>query len=172
MKVAVISSSQNPDSKGRVLCQKVHQKLAENKNISAKFFDLAKFELPHVGQKMSPKTENLKTQLEDFDHFIFGIAVYNYNVNDAFASFAGGILPKKEHSLYGLVVAAGGDLSYLAASAAHQMLMTHNRMIALPRILFGGRSWDGENMNPDLSDRLEQFCADFCWIGGRISDDR
>jgi multimeric flavodoxin WrbA len=168
MKTLIISTSLNPKSKGFILCQKVAESLSQNKDQTVELIDLREYELPHVMKGSNPKIDILKQKLETADNFILGMAVYNYNVNDSFASFVGGLIPKKQHALYGLVVAAGGDMSYLASTAAHQMLMTHNRMIPLPRILYGGKDWDGVTMTDDLGKRVDQFSDDFYVVGKKL----
>ncbi len=168
MKTLIISTSLNPESKGVTLCELVHKRLQKNTDHEVEMIDLREYSLPHIMQEGNPKMEALKERLEKADNFIFGMAVYNYNVNDSFASFVGGIMPKKEHALYGLVVAAGEDMSYLASNSAHQMLMTHNRMIPLPRILYGGRDWDGENLTESFEERVNTFCDDFYSLGQKL----
>lgn len=170
MKTAVISTSLNPNSKGAILSQHVAEKLqndyAEHEIL---FVDIREYDLNHVfAWELDEKSQRLQETLETCDAFIYGFPVYNYTYWDAFSSFIATIMPKKPHALYGLVVAAWGDMSYLASSVAHQTLMTHNRMIPLPRVLYAGRDYDGDNMNADFADRVNQFCQDFVGIAERL----
>lgn len=171
MKTLIVSSSLNSDSKSHRLCRIVEtEMIVKNKDQEIKFIDLREFEIQHVSQPDSKDAKKLRELCEWADNYVFGIAIYNYNVNDSFSSFVCNYLPKKKFHLYGLVLAAGGDRSFLVTSAANQMLMTHNNMLAFPRFLYAsGGDWaDTEVLKKPQHERMETFAKEFFDLGKKL----
>lgn len=170
MKTLIISSSLNPTSLSLKCCKEVQAQFANNENHDVELVNLQDYELSHMFTKKSESAEKLTTLCEEADNFIFAFPVYNYNVSDSFASFVNAILPKKPFALYGLILAGGGDLSFLVTSSANQMLMTHNQMIAFPRFLYTTKKDWQENgeISERFLERVEKFSQDFTQVAKKL----
>lgn len=172
MKTLIISSSLNPNSLSLQCCKEVEKEMKKNMNHQADevtLINLQDFDIAHVYTKKSAESEQLTRLCEQADNFVFGIPIYNYNVSDTFSSFICNYFPKKPLALYSLVFAGGGDLSFLVTSTANQMLMTHNQMIAFPKILYTTKKdWEDGKMTKNFSDRTTDFCTDFVQIAQKL----
>ena len=170
MKTLIISTSLNPESNSLKCCKAVEKEMKKNTNNEVELINLQDYEINHVFGKVSPDAEKLTQKCMEADNFIFGFPIYNYNVSDTFASFIDGILPKKPFALYGLVLAGGGDLSFLVTSSANQMLMTHNQMMAFPKFLYTTKKdWNEDGkVSENFGARISDFCTDFVKVGEKL----
>lgn len=140
------------------------------KDHTIELIDLRDYDITHFHQENSPRSEELISNCEEADNFIFGSPIYNYNLADSFCSFVTKHLPKKKHSLYSLVLAGGGVLSFLTSSNAHQMLMTHNGMIPLPAFLYTTKNdWEENgNASESFQERMDEFITDFVEVAEKL----
>jgi len=169
MNVAIISSSLNPESKGYIMCRKLEEEFI-SKGLDVVFIDAKDYKLSPVFQD-SKDNERLAEKLKDVDHFVFGMALYNYSFYDNLKLILDNCVdPKNEHSLFGIVCAAGGDKSYLSTMHLSQVCMNEWRMIQLPRVIYAtGKDFDKNGIHSeDLLDRIEKFAKEFIEVGSKL----
>lgn len=169
MKTAIISSSLNPESKGFIMCKAVEAELLA-RGADVLFVDARDYKLGPVFQK-NKDNEKLSEQLKDMDNFVFGMAVYDYSVNDNLKMILDTCIdPKLENTLFGVVCAAGGDKSYLSTMHMTQICMNEWRMMQLPRVIYGtGKDFDEKGIHSeDLNDRIVKFADEFYDVGSKL----
>tara|TARA_Y100001970_G_scaffold289591_1_gene420478 strand:- start:3203 stop:3724 length:522 start_codon:yes stop_codon:yes gene_type:complete len=171
MKTAIISSSQNLNSKSYLLCKEVEKLLIE-KGVEVVFIDGKDFSLGtyHKQTEDNKKVANL---IKDCDNFIFGMAVYQYSFNANLKLILDTCMDECDNKLFGTLVAAGGQKSYLCYMDLVKCCMNEWRMIPLPRVVFCNSSdfeFNAEKTIPsqDLETRLIEFANDFEKIGQKL----
>jgi NAD(P)H-dependent FMN reductase len=170
MKILIISSSQSENSRSFLLCENVAETL-KNLGNEVELIDARKMELLPYGKGPTKDMEILKEKAESADAFIFGMAVYNYSVNDSLKIILDNALGTPENKFFGILCAAGGQRSYLSTMHLTQICMNEWRMIQLPRVVYAtGQDFvDDEITNVDLKERLDLFSKEFNDIGNRLS---
>lgn len=171
MKTAIISSSQNPDSKSYILCKEVEKELLD-KGVEVVFIDGKDYTLGTF-YKQTPDNKKLAELIKGCDNFIFGMAVYQYSFNANLKLILDTCMDECENKLFGALVAAGGQKSYLCYMDLVKVCMNEWRMIPLPRVVYCNASdfeFNAEKPIPgqDLESRIKEFAKDFYSLGKKL----
>ncbi len=170
MKTLIISSSLNPNSNSFKVCKHLKEKLSQKSDIEVELVDLRDFEIKHTYKGKTKDMEKLETMIESADNFIIGMAVHCYSINDYLKSLIDNCFPGKEHKLFGIIAAAGGERSYLSTQHLVQILMNEHRMLPLPRTLYVTKNdfKDEEIINENIHGRVEQFIDEFYSLAKKL----
>lgn len=171
MKTLIISSSLNPESKSYTLCRAIEKELQQKDGTEVSFLNLRDVELNLHHQEQTSSMHMAADMVEKADNYIFGMAVYNYSINDSLKAFLDNCFPGEENKLFGIACSAGGDKSYLATTHLTQIAMNEWRMIPLPRVLYvSGRDYEKDgSFSDDIQVRIEQFATDFYTVGTKLT---
>ena len=170
MKVLIISTSLNKDSKSRILAKYVKSRL----DCDIEFIDLFHFDLPMCDAGKCYEFTNvieLKKQIENADGVIFALPIYNYNINSSAKNvieLAGKSLSEK---LIGILCSAGGSSSYMAPLSFVNSLMLDFRCLILPRFVYSTYNdiSGSEIINDQIIERLELFCTEFNYLCNKLN---
>ena len=165
MKIAIISTSLNPQSKSRILAQSVQKNLL-NQKIELLFVDLQEWDLPFCdgGSAYShSKVIELQEKLQNVNGFIFAVPIYNFEVNSAFKNFVELFGSTLENKVAGFLCAAGGNSSYMSVMSIANGLMLDFRTLILPRFVYAtSQHFDAQDQpSPEIIERLQQFTDEF-----------
>ena len=173
MKIAVISSSLNPESRSRRLARSVFTAYRSQEGLEVDFIDLRELDLPLCDGGVAyghAATVDVSQRLEAADAYVIATPIYNYAVNAALKNLTELAGRKMANKLVGFLCAAGGAMSYMAIMQYANSLMLDFRAIILPRVVYAvGSDWEGEALGPELEKRLDQFKSDFLAIGRKLS---
>ena len=172
MKTAIISSSQNLDSKSYILCREVEKELLE-KGVEVVFIDAKEYTLGTFFRK-NEDNKKLAELIKGCDNFIFGMAVYQYSFNANLKIILDTCMDECENKLFGALVAAGGQKSYLCYMDLVKVCMNEWRMIPLPRVVYCNSSdfeFNSEKLVPgqDLNTRIKEFANDFHSLAKKLA---
>jgi len=169
MKTIIISSTISDTSKLLILCNTVAQHL-EKKGVKVKVISADQLDLVPHGRDTSDQMNALKEDIKSADNIIFGMAVYNYTINDSLKIIIDNCCEGATEKFFGILCVAGGEKSYLATQHLTQVCMNQWRMIQLPRVIYAiDKDFsDGNISNPEIEKRLELFSEDFFTIGNKL----
>jgi NAD(P)H-dependent FMN reductase len=170
MKTLIISSSLSPESRSFILCKEVYDRL-KKKRVDVELVDSRKVELLPHHKGPTDGMKKLIAKMTKADNVIFGMGVHNYSVNDSLKIILDSFpKPACNDKFFGIVCAAGGNNSYLSTMHLTQMCMNEWRMIQLPRIVYAtGRDYQGDKVNENILERIDQFCDDFVRVGKKLA---
>ncbi len=160
----VISASLHPSSRSRILARECHNQLLSSGR-EVQLFDLADHPLPLCDGATAYGHENVikLTELITSASAIFVAApVYNYDVNSA-AKNAVELTGKAwTGKIVSIMLAAGGEGSYMAAMGLANSLMLDFRCLIVPRFLYTtGDSFAAEKLAAEpIKQRVEQLVQD------------
>ncbi len=172
MKIALISSSLNPQSRSRRLALTVAESYAETDGVEIDLIHLSDMELPLCDGGAAyghPSVVELGERLGAADAIVVATPVYNYTVNAALKNVTELVGRQMAGKLVGFLVSAGGGMSYMAIMQYANSLMLDFRCLILPRFVFAtGDDWlDGE-LSPKLQERLDDFERDFLSLARKV----
>ena len=171
MKTVIVSSSQSPKSKSFILAKEVEKKLIEH-NIEVTFIDLRDYDLNVMHKKRTQDQDTLSATVAQCDNIILATGIYNYSICDSLKVFVDTCLTKDNcaYKFYGIVCAAGGNMSYLAAMHLTQMCQNHNKMIQLPDIVYGSHAdFTNDTINStELNQRIDDFSKKFIYYAKKL----
>ena len=134
----VISSSLNPNSRSRILANDCLERLKKQKR-DVEWFDLAESTLPPCDGGAAygdPNAQTLASLIQDAEAVFLASPVYNFDVN----SVAKNAIELTSRAWTGKVVsimlAAGGQGSYMSAMGLANSLMLDYRCIIVPRFVY------------------------------------
>lgn len=162
--ILVISSSLHPDSRSRILARAcVDRLLARGED--PRLFDLATSPLPQCDGAAAygdPNVQELAKLIEQADAILIASPVYNYDVSSASKNaveLTGRVWTGK---VVGLMLAAGGQGSYMSAMGLANSLMLDFRCIIVPRFIYAtGDSFEGDRLADDtVQQRIELLVAE------------
>ena len=162
MKLLVISSSLNPDSKSRVLAKNAWEAL-EDKGHTVDWIDLRDFELPICGDSESfghEHVEEIGARIREAEGVLLAAPIHNYDVAASAKNLAEITSQSWHGKVVGLLVASGGHLSYMSPFHFMTSLMMHNRCVIVPRYVFAAGpqfSEEGDILDPNVTERIEQL---------------
>ncbi len=169
-KILIIATSLNPDSKSQQLAQLALDQ-AKTLKLEADLLDLRQFTLPLAGTDAAwddPIVQQVKTQMQQYNRFIFSIPIYNYDGNAAaknLLELCGGSY--LEGAIAGFICAAGGKNSYMSALGMMNSLMLDFRVWIAPRFVYAtDQDWNGldwrdvKSLSSDLKTRLGNLVTD------------
>lgn len=170
MNTLIISSSLSKSSKSLILAKEVKKRIEEFTDVT--FIDLKEFDLKLTHKTKSDDMIELSSLVEKADNIIFATGIYNYSISDSLKVFVDTCLNKENSKgkFYGILCAAGSEMSYLSFMHLTQMCQNHNKMIQLPDIVFAtGKDFiDNEIQSENLFDRIDYFCSRFLEIGNKL----
>jgi NAD(P)H-dependent FMN reductase len=162
--ILVISSSLHPDSRSRILAQASVDRLVEVGE-PVEFFDLSIKPLPLCDGATAygdPYVQELTSLIARADGVLLAAPVYNYDVNSAAKNAIELTGRAWTGKVVGLMLAAGGQGSYMSAMGVANSLMLDFRCIIVPRFLYAtGDSFEGSRLaDESVQQRVEQLVAD------------
>lgn len=162
--ILVISSSLHPDSRSRILAHACRDRLAEIGE-QVELFDLSQKPLPLCDGATAygdPFVQELTTLIKQADGILLASPVYNYDVNSAAKNAIELTGRAWTGKVVGMMLAAGGQGSYMAAMGVANSLMLDFRCLIVPRFLYAtGDSFEGGSLaDESIQQRVEQLVAD------------
>ena len=160
----VISASLNPGSRSRILARACLEEL-ESSDRAANWFDLADHPLPICDGATAyghPNVQKLTAMIDSATAVFLAAPVYNYDVNSA-AKNAVELTGKAwTGKVVSMMLAAGGQGSYMAAMGLANSLMLDFRCLIVPRFIYTtGDSFEGNQLaDENIQSRVEQLVAD------------
>lgn len=162
MKLLVISSSLNPESKSRVLANNARNNL-EEKGHAVDWVDLRDFNLPICDGAESyghKDVAGIGARIQDAEGVLLAAPIHNYDIAASAKNLAEITSTSWHGKIVGLIVAAGGNLSYMAPFHFMTSLMMHNRCVIVPRYVFASGpqfSESGAILDPNIQARIDQL---------------
>lgn len=174
-RVLVIEASLNPKSRSAALAQQLYARLEEH-GVPAKLLDLRNYNLPICeGTEASmahPQVEELRKEFRAATHIVFGVPIYNYDVNAAvknmvelvfaWGPWAGGKRSDAEGKIVGFICSAGGKSSYMSVMSFANSLMLDCRIWICPRFVYATKEDMG---TPELAERMDRLLDDMLGMG-------
>ena len=162
--ILVISSSLHPDSRSRVLARSCLDRLAELDEQTS-FFDLAESTLPPCDGATAygdPNAKALGQAIQAADGILIASPVYNYDVNAAIKNAVELTGRAWTGKVVGLMLAAGGQGSYMSAMGLANSLMLDFRCVIVPRFVYAtGECFAGDTLADDeIQNRVETLIQD------------
>ncbi len=170
----VLSASLNPDSRSRILARRCATLLQESKR-EVTLFDLAVHPLPPCDGGAAYGHENvqqLSKLIQDANAIFIASPVYNYDVN----SVAKNALELTGRAWTGKVVsmmlAAGGQGSYMSGMGLANSLMLDFRCIIVPRFVYATEAAfvDGDIQDELVNQRMDQLVGETALIADALKD--
>lgn len=160
----VISSSLHPDSRSRILAQACVERL-EAIGERAVLFDLAQKPLPLCdGAKAygDPHVQELASLIVQAEAILLASPVYNYDVNSAAKNAIELTGRAWTGKVVGMMLAAGGQGSYMSAMGVANSLMLDFRCIIVPRFIYAtGDAFEGNQLADEtVQQRVDQLVSD------------
>ncbi|MDE0768891.1 MAG: NAD(P)H-dependent oxidoreductase [Opitutaceae bacterium] len=173
MKILIVSSSLNPDSKSRLLAQEL-EKQWKGADFEVTMLDLREANLPMCDGSAAYGDENAiraKAMVEEADGIVFASPIYVYNVNAALKNFVELTGHSMKDKVAGFLCSAGGKLSYMSPMSFANSLMLDFRMFVLPRFVYvSAEDWNEDQLSEDIADRIGEFATNFADFAGRMTD--
>ena len=150
--ILVISSSLHPDSRSRILARACVDRLS-TLGEDPHLFDLSVSPLPQCDGAAAYGDSNarhLGKMIEQADAILLASPVYNYDAVELTGRAWTG-------KVVGMMLAAGGQGSYMSAMGLANSLMLDFRCIIVPRFIYAtGDSFEGDRLADDSTqDRIE-----------------
>lgn len=162
--ILVISSSLHPDSRSRIMaraCADRLQALGE----SVTLFDLAETPLPLCDGATAygdSNVQQLSGLISEADAILLASPVYNYDVNSAAKNAVELTGRAWTGKVVGMMLAAGGQGSYMSAMGLANSLMLDFRCLIVPRFIYAtGESFEGGRLADEtIQERVEILIDD------------
>jgi NAD(P)H-dependent FMN reductase len=157
----VLSTSLHPDSRSRILARSTLDRFTSDGR-DAELFDLAETPLPPCDGATAYGHENvivLDNLIRAADAVLIASPVYNFDVNAA-AKNAVELTGKAwTGKIVGMMLAAGGQGSYMSAMGLANSLMLDFRCLILPRFIYAtGDSFEGDSLaDESIEQRVSQL---------------
>lgn len=172
MKILIVASSLNPQSKSRQLADELILAWEGEDDLEVDLLDLKEAGLPFCDGADAYEDDRVvaaKEQVGDADGIVFASPIYVYNVNAAMKNF----VDLTEHSMKGKVAgflcAAGGRMSYMSVMSLANSLMLDFRMFVLPRFVYvAAEDWEGNSLKDEIRGRIGEFATSFQDFVGRM----
>jgi len=166
----ILSSSLHPTSRSRILAREVAQRLIDG-NRTVEVFDLSSRVLPPCDGATAYGHEEviaLADLIKEADSVFIASPVYNYDVNAALKNAIELTGKAWTGKVVSLMLAAGGQGSYMSAMGVANSLMLDFRCLIVPRFVYAtGESFEGDRLaDEDIARRVDQLVAESL----RISD--
>ncbi len=173
--ILVISSSLHPDSRSRILAQACIERLTDVGEAAA-LFDLSQKPLPLCDGATAygdPFVQELTSLIKQADGVLLASPVYNFDVNSAAKNAIELTGRAWTGKVVGIMLAAGGQGSYMSAMGVANSLMLDFRCLIVPRFLYTtGDSFEGSRLADDaIQQRVDQLVADTLRITHALKQD-
>ena len=176
MRLLVLSTSVDPDSRSRLLAHRAMEHLlTSGHGDEIAWLDAAELDLPLCdgGSAWShPGATALKEALQGADGVLLAMGIYNYNLSAATKTAIELGADAWEDKVVALAVASGGTGSYMACMSAVRSLMLDWHCVIVPRFVHASNSafGDGAIVEPDVDDRLGRLAEDLARITAALGD--
>ncbi|MCM2371735.1 NADPH-dependent FMN reductase [Aporhodopirellula aestuarii] len=157
----IISSSLHPTSRSRILAREVCARL-ESQGREVTVFDLSERVLPPCdGATAYGDSEvlTLSGLIREADSIFVASPVYNYDVNAAIKNAVELTGKAWTGKVVALMLAAGGQGSYMSAMGLANSLMLDFRCLIVPRFVYStGENFEGDQLaDEDIAERVDQL---------------
>ena len=156
----VLSSSLHPTSRSRILARASVEGFA-SLGEQAVLFDLAETPLPLCDGATAYQDANVQQLaglIERAEAILLASPVYNYDVNSAAKNSVELTGRAWTGKVVGMMLAAGGQGSYMSAMGLANSLMLDFRCVILPRFVYAtGESFEGDRL---ADDEIQQRVTD------------
>ncbi|KAA1260625.1 NAD(P)H-dependent FAD/FMN reductase [Rubripirellula obstinata] len=172
--ILVLSSSLHPDSRSRILARACVEKL-ESLGETTELFDLSQTKLPACDGATAygdPNVVALSKLIGAADAVLIASPVYNYDVNAA-AKNAVELTGKAwTGKVVGMMLAAGGQGSYMSAMGLANSLMLDFRCHIVPRFIYAtGESFEGNDLaDESIQDRVDTLVTETLHLSTAIKE--
>ncbi|MDG2220826.1 MAG: NAD(P)H-dependent oxidoreductase [Rubripirellula sp.] len=162
--ILVISSSLHPTSRSRILARACTEHLTTLQR-KVELFDLAESALPLCDGSTAygdPNAKRLGELVESADAILMASPIYNYDVNAAAKNAVELTGRAWTGKVVGLMLAAGGQTSYMSAMGLANSLMLDFRCLVIPRFIYAtGDCFEGDFLTDEsIQERLELLVAE------------
>lgn len=157
----VISTSRNPQSRSRILADRVFHQIKDEEPES-EWMDLQELDLPRCDADScyaSPQVQEAADKIKNARGIVLATPIYNYSYCSEAKNLIELTGQNWTDSVAGFVCAAGGQGSYMSIMQMANSLMLDFRTFILPRFVYAtGAAFAGDQItDQDLLDRLDQF---------------
>lgn len=161
MSILVISTSLSPNSRSALMARRAYEHLQQNQ-VKSQWLDLRETPLPFCDAATAYGAEGLDalaTKIRSAKGVLLAAPIYNYDIGAAGKNLLELTGRNWTGKVVGLMVAAGGQGSYMAPMAVANSLMLDFRCVIVPRFVYAtGQSFEGiEISDADLSTRIAQL---------------
>ncbi len=157
----ILSSSLHPTSRSRILAREVEVRL-ESRGCETSVFDLSQRTLPLCDGATAYGDEEvvaLSKLIRDAESIFVASPVYNYDVNAAIKNAVELTGKAWTGKVVALMLAAGGQGSYMSAMGLANSLMLDFRCLIVPRFVYcTGENFAGDELaDEDIAGRIDQL---------------
>lgn len=157
--ILVISSSLHPDSRSRILARACIERL-ETLEEECSLFDLAQTTLPPCDGATAYGNANVQALgnlIRAADGVLIASPVYNYDVNAAIKNAVELTGRAWTEKVVGMMLAAGGQGSYMSGMGLANSLMLDFRCLIVPRFIYAtADAFQGDDLADDqIQHRVE-----------------
>ena len=163
MKILILSTSLNPESKSRIMAVRMHEEiLSVAPDVSVELIDLQDYPLPFCDAATvhdDPNAVRLRKQILESDAILVTTAIYNYNISSSLKNLVELTHSAWSDKLIGFACAAGGSRSYMSIMSFANSLLLDYRCWVIPRFVYATTEhFDrGELIDDEIHDRLIQL---------------
>ena len=172
MKILIVASSLNPESKSRQLADELELALKDKDDLEIDLLDLKEADLPLCDGGAAYEDDRViaaKEKVEAADGIVFASPVYVYNVNAAMKNFVELTGHSMKGKVAGFLCAAGGRMSHMSVMSLANSLMLDFRMFVLPRFVYvAAEDWEGSALKDEIKGRIGEFATSFQDFVGRM----
>ena len=168
--ILVISSSLHPDSRSRILARASVERL-KTLRADATLFDLAQTTLPACDGATvygDANVQALGAQIKQADGILIASPVYNYDVNAAIKNAVELTGQAWTGKVVGLMLAAGGQGSYMSGMGLANSLMLDFRCLIVPRFVYATADafQDDDLVDERIQSRIDSLVDDTVRLAG------
>lgn len=170
MKILILTTSLNPNSRSRVLAEQARA-ICDAAGAATCLVDLQELDLPLCGTPEAeehPQVLDLGDRVSEADGILITAPVYNFDLNAACKNAIELTGEGWENKVVGFACTAGGASSYMAVMSFANSLMLDFRCLIVPRFVYatGSAVRDGRIVDPEIGRRLEQLCHALMHLAG------
>ncbi|MFK8111565.1 MAG: NADPH-dependent FMN reductase [Rubripirellula sp.] len=171
--ILVISSSLHPNSRSRILARACIDQLSSIGEPSH-LFDLAASPLPPCDGATAyahPNVQDLGQRITDAKAILIASPVYNYDVNAAAKNAVELTGRAWTGKVVGMMLAAGGQGSYMSAMGLANSLMLDFRCLIVPRFIYAtGDFFEGDQLaDESIQQRVEVLVSETVQLANAVS---
>lgn len=172
--ILVLSTSLHPTSRSRILARACCQRLKKLRRRHV-LFDLAQSPLPPcdgAAAYSDATARKLGDLIEQADAVLIAAPIYNYDVNAAAKNAVELTGQAWTGKVVGMMLAAGGQGSYMSAMGLANSLMLDFRCLIVPRFIYAtGESFEGDALaDEDIQQRVDQLVRDTTELADAMKD--
>lgn len=170
----VLSTSLHPASRSRLLARACVDQL-DALGETSQMFDLSEHPLPLCDGATAygdPNVKKLADLVEEAEGILIASPVYNYDVNSAAKNAVELTGRAWTGKVVGMLLAAGGQGSYMSSMGLGNSLMLDFRCVIVPRFVYAtGESFEGDRLaDDDIQNRVDQLVQEFAKLSHAVRD--